>query len=132
MITLISRKFRGVYRNMRHTLRQLLVKHGLIFGFTNALSYQQFAEVATWKIFKVQYVKKGGILLWIKLHKRKLIKDKLAWKCAFLLSSQIHWKEIFTMNFSYWNCSATCPIWISNAIILTCSTQKTKITMWNK
>ena len=66
----------------------------------NTFSYQQFAEVAMWKLFKVQYVKKGGILLWIKLHKRKLIKDKLAWKfktykCAFLLSSQIHWERDF-------------------------------------
>ena len=66
----------------------------------NTFSYQQFAEVAMWKLFKVQYVKKGGILLWIKLHKRKLIKDKLAWKFktykfAFLLSSQIHWERDF-------------------------------------
>ena len=96
----------------------------------NALSYQQFAEVAMWKLFKVQYVKKGGILLWIKLHKRKLIENELAWKlktykCAFLLSSQIHWERDFFLwtSYTYWNCSATCPIWISNAI-LTCSTQK--------
>ena len=70
----------------------------------DALSYQQFAEVAMWKLFKVQYVKKGGILLWIKLHKRKLIKNELPWKfktykCTFFYHIKYIEKEIFSMIF---------------------------------
>ena len=96
----------------------------------NALSYQQFAEVAMWKLFKVQYVKKGGILLWIKLHKRKLIKNELAWKfktykCAFLLSSQIHWErdffyELLILKLFCYLSNLNIQCYHSN----TCSTQK--------